>query len=46
MGQLLGEALTYRAIFYADLLKAWDDVVARFEPVSGTTIYLPKSDRG
>jgi len=46
MGQLLGEALTYRAIFYADLLKAWGDVVARFEPVSGTTIYLPKSDRG
>jgi hypothetical protein len=46
MGQMLGEALTLRAIYYADLLKAWGDVVARFEPVSSETIYLPKSDRG
>lgn len=46
MGQLLGEAITLRAIYYADLLKAWGDVVARFEPVSSETIYLPKSDRG
>ena len=46
MGQLLGEALTLRAIYYADLLKAWGDVVARFEPVSSETIYMPKSDRG
>ena len=46
MGQLLGEALTYRAVYYADLLRAWGDVVARFEPVNGNTIYLPKSDRG
>ncbi len=45
MGQLLGEALTLRAIYYADLLKAWGDVVARFEPVSSTTIYLAKSSR-
>ena len=45
MGQLLGEALTLRAIFYADLLKAWGDVVARFEPVSSETMYLPKSSR-
>jgi hypothetical protein len=45
MGQLLGEALTLRAIYYADLLKAWGDVVARFEPVSSSTIYLAKSSR-
>lgn len=46
MGQLLGEALTLRAIYYADLLKAWGDVVARFEPVTKETTYLAKSDRG
>jgi len=45
MGQLLGEALTLRAIFYADLLKAWGDIVARFEPVSSETMYIPKSSR-
>ncbi|MCB0438837.1 MAG: RagB/SusD family nutrient uptake outer membrane protein, partial [Mangrovimonas sp.] len=32
MGELLGEALTLRAIVYADLTKAWGDVPARFEP--------------
>ncbi len=46
MGQLLGTAITFRAIYYADLVKAWGDVVARFEPVTPSTIYLPKSDRG
>jgi len=45
MGQLLGQALTLRAIYYTDLLKAWGDIVARFEPVSVETIYLPKSNR-
>ncbi len=45
MGQLLGEALTLRAIYYADLLKAWGDVVARFEPVTSETTYIPKSSR-
>ena len=45
MGQLLGEALTLRAVYYADLLKAWGDVVARFEPVSSETMYLAKSSR-
>jgi hypothetical protein len=45
MGQLLGEALTLRAVYYADLLKAWGDIVARFEPISSETIYLPKSSR-
>lgn len=45
MGQLLGEALTLRAIYYADLLKAWGDVPARFEPIATATLYLPKSSR-
>lgn len=45
MGQLLGEALTLRAIYYADLLKTWGDVVDRFEPVSSETMYLPKTSR-
>lgn len=45
MGQLLGEALTLRAIVYADLTKAWGDVPARFEPISSETLYLPKSSR-
>jgi starch-binding outer membrane protein, SusD/RagB family len=45
MGQYLGEALTLRAIYYADLLKGWGDVVARFEPITPETIYLPKSNR-
>ena len=45
LGQLLGEALTYRAIYYADLLKTWGDVPARFEPITTETIYLEKSSR-
>ncbi|MDR7208749.1 RagB/SusD family nutrient uptake outer membrane protein [Flavobacterium piscis] len=45
MGQLLGEALTLRAIYYADLLKAWGDVPARFEPINNETLYLPKTNR-
>ncbi|OOV18503.1 RagB/SusD family nutrient uptake outer membrane protein [Flavobacterium sp. LM4] len=45
MGQLLGEALTLRAIYYADLLKAWGDVPARFEPITSETLYLPKTSR-
>lgn len=45
LGQLLGEALTYRAIYYADLMKTWGDVPARFEPISGETLYLPKTNR-
>jgi len=44
-GYLLGEALTLRAIYYADLLKAFGDVVARFEPISTETLYLAKSSR-
>lgn len=45
MGQLLGEALTLRAFYYADLVRAWGDVIARFEPISSETMYLPKSSR-
>nr|WP_294779958.1 RagB/SusD family nutrient uptake outer membrane protein [uncultured Flavobacterium sp.] len=45
MGQLLGEALALRAIYYADLIKAWGDVPARFEPITTATLYLPKSNR-
>lgn len=45
MAYLLGEALTLRAIYYADLIKAWGDVPARFEPTTPETIYLPRSSR-
>lgn len=45
LGYLLGEALTLRAIYYADLVKAWGDVPARFEPVTAQTLYVPKSSR-
>ena len=45
MAALLGEALTARALLYTELLKAFGEVPARFEPISPETIYLPKSDR-
>ncbi|VXB54379.1 RagB/SusD family nutrient uptake outer membrane protein [Flavobacterium sp. 9AF] len=45
LGYLLGEALTLRAVYYADLLKTWGDVPARFEPITTETLYLPKSSR-
>lgn len=45
MAHLLGEALTLRAVYYADLLKTWGDVPARFEPINSQTIYLPKTNR-
>ncbi len=45
MGQLLGTALTYRAVYYSDLMKAWGDVPARFEPITTETIYLAKTSR-
>ena len=44
-GQLLGAALTYRAVYYADLMKTWGDVPARFEPITTETLYLPKTSR-
>lgn len=45
LAQLLGEAITLRAVYYTDLLKAWGDVPARFLPVTTETMYLAKSDR-
>ena len=43
--QLLGEALTLRAVYYCDLLKAWGDVPARFAPITTETISQPTADR-
>lgn len=45
LAQLLGEALTLRAIFYADLVRNWGDVPVRFEPVTSSTIYIPRTNR-
>ena len=45
MAQLLGEALTLRAVIYNDLIKAWGDVPARFEPNSNDNMYLPRTNR-
>jgi hypothetical protein len=45
MGYLLGESLTLRAVYYADLLKAWGDVPARFEPINSETLYVSRSNR-
>ena len=45
MAQLLGEALTLRAVIYNDLIKAWGDVPARFEPNNSDNLYLPRSNR-
>ena len=45
MAHLLGEALTLRAILYNDLVKAWGDVPARFEPNYNDNIYLPRTSK-
>ena len=45
MAQLLGEALTLRAVIYNDLIKAWGDVPARFEPNNNDNLYLPRTNR-
>ena len=45
MGFLLGEALCLRAMAYFDLIKAWGDVPARFEPIKTETIYAKKTNR-
>lgn len=45
LGHLLGEALTLRAVYYADLLKTWGDVPARFEPITSDDIYIGKTSR-
>ena len=45
MAALYGEALTVRALLYADLLNVYGEVPARFEPITAETAYLPKSDK-
>ena len=45
MAYLYAEALTYRALLYYDLCKAWGDVPARFAPLTSETIYVPKASR-
>lgn len=45
MAQLLGEALTLRAVIYNDLIKAWGDVPARFVPNGPENVYLPRTSR-
>ena len=46
MRYLLGEALVLRALYYHDLVKAWGDVPARFQPIGETgDVIKPKSDR-
>ena len=45
MAQLLGEALTLRAVLYNDLIRGWGDVPARFEPNTNENLYLPRSNK-
>jgi len=45
LAHILGEVLTLRAVLYNDLLKAWGDVPARFEPITSSTLYIEKADR-
>lgn len=45
MAQLLGEAMTMRAVIYNDLIKAWGDVPARFEPNNSDNVYLPRANK-
>ena len=45
MAQLLGEALTLRAVVYNDLIKGWGDVPARFKPNDPTNVYMPRCSR-
>ena len=45
MAALLGEAITARSLYYADLLNVYGEVPARFEPLTGETVYIPKTDR-
>lgn len=45
MRYLLAEAITARAFLYTELLKAYGEVPARFEPITNETMYINKSDR-
>ena len=42
---LLGEALTWRAFFYSEIVKMWGEAPFRNAPVTSETTYIPKSDR-
>lgn len=45
MKQLLGEALTLRALQYEDLIHMWGDVPVRFESVNASNMYPERVDR-
>lgn len=45
MAHLLGEALTLRAVVYNDLVKAWGDVPARFEPNNSENMYKGRTNK-
>lgn len=45
MAHLLGEALTLRAVVYNDLVKAWGDVPARFEPNNSENMYKGRANK-
>lgn len=45
MRYLLGEALTYRALYYLELVKMWGEVPLHREPLTSETLYAPKDDR-
>ncbi len=45
MANLLGEALTYRALYYYELMKMWGDVPLHRSPLTSETLYDPKAER-
>ena len=45
MRHLFGEALTLRAVVYNDLVKAWGDVPARFEPNNSENMYKGRANK-
>ncbi len=45
MAQLLGEALTLRALIYVELMRTYGDVPARFELTTNENTYLPRSSQ-
>ena len=45
MKQLLGEALTLRALHYVDLINMWGDVPARLTSLNTENMYSPREDR-
>ncbi|MDE5694992.1 MAG: RagB/SusD family nutrient uptake outer membrane protein, partial [Alistipes sp.] len=45
MAYLLGEALTYRALYYYELIKMWGEVPLHLEPLTAGALSDPKADR-